>query len=106
MSRGTVKGLKWVSGAFEAFLGIPVIGGTFIIANGWTPLLFMLVFHIVIVIFSNKNGNRAYGNILGIITSLLGWIPFVGMAFHMLSALVIFIDAASRSREEMSRPRP
>ena len=38
-----VRNLKWLGAAFEAFLGIPALGGLFIISMGYTPLGFMLV---------------------------------------------------------------
>ncbi|KKI91564.1 membrane protein [Bacillus sp. SA1-12] len=98
MNRQTVKTLKYISGGIEAFLGIPVIGGSIIIGLGWTPLLVMLVFHIVVLVLSNKVGVKAYGNILGIVTSAIGWIPFVGMIMHILSAVFILLDAARKEK--------
>ncbi|MGM7724341.1 hypothetical protein [Metabacillus sp. Hm71] len=107
MNRQTVKMLKWISGGIEAFLGIPIIGGSIIIGLGWTPLLVMLVFHIVVLVLSNKVGVKAYGNILGIVTSAIGWIPFVGMIMHILSAVFILLDAARKEKKsdiiEMSK---
>jgi hypothetical protein len=32
-----VKNLKWLGAAFEAFLGIPILGGLFIIGMGILP---------------------------------------------------------------------
>lgn len=100
MNRQTVKILKWISGGIEAFLGIPIIGGSIIIGLGWTPLLVMLVFHIVVLVLSNKVGVKAYGNILGIITSAIGWIPIVGMIMHILSAVFILLDAARKEKNQ------
>lgn len=96
MKRQTVKTLKWVSGGIEALLGIPILGGSIVIGLAWTPLLLMLVFHIVVLVFSNKVGVKAHGNILGIVTSAIGWIPIVGMIMHILSAVFILIDAARK----------
>ena len=86
--------LKWMTGIFEAFLGIPFVGGLFIIGNGWAPLGVMLVLHIVTLVFSVKYMQNRYGSILGIITSLLGWIPFVGMGLHIATAICLIYDAA------------
>ncbi|WP_226670872.1 hypothetical protein [Metabacillus litoralis] len=107
MNRQTVKTLKWISGGLEAFLGIPIIGGSVVLGFGWTPLIIMLASHILVVVFSKKVGVRATGNILGIITSVIGWIPIVGMFMHIISAIFILLDAASKDKNpdiiEMSK---
>ena len=107
MNKQTVKTLKWISGGIEAILGIPILGGSIVLGLGWTPLWVMLIFHIVVVLLSKKVGVKAHGNILGIITSAIGWIPIVGMFMHMLSAVFILIDAARKDKNsdiiEMSK---
>jgi hypothetical protein len=107
LNKQTVKTLKWVSGGIEAILGIPIIGGSIVIGLGWTPLWVMLIFHIVVVVLSKKVGVKAHGNILGIVTSAIGWIPIVGMFMHILSAVFILIDAARKDKNsniiEMSK---
>lgn len=61
--------LKWVSGGLEAFWGIPVLGGTIILSMAWTPLWFMLILHIITLIFSVLEKRSFHGSVLGIITS-------------------------------------
>ncbi len=87
------KILKWITGGAEAFLGIPFIGGIFIISQGWTPLFVMLILHIITLLVTNKDGGATGGSILGIITSCIAWIPFVGMIMHIITAIVLFITA-------------
>lgn len=87
--------LKWITGGLEAFLGIPVIGGAFIVSLLWLPLAVMLVLHIITLVLTKKDGGPAVGSILGIITSCLGWIPVVGMILHILSAIFLMINAAT-----------
>ena len=94
--KDTVKLLKWVTGALEALLGIPVLGGTIVVSLLWLPLLFMLVLHIVTLVLAKKANMSANGNVLGIVTSWLAWIPFVGMILHILSAIFIMMDAARK----------
>lgn len=94
MSRQMINILKWVSGGIEALLGIPVLGGTIILSMAWVPLFIMLAFHIIIVVFSYKAGIKANGNILGVVTSVVGFIPGIGMIMHLLSAVFILVDAA------------
>ncbi|MGQ7280422.1 hypothetical protein ACT91Q_21030 [Brevibacillus thermoruber] len=86
--------MKWVTGGLEALLGIPVLGGTIVISLAWTPLAVMLVLHIVTLVLSKKNEEPFHGSVLGIVTSLIGWIPFVGMVMHILSAIFLMITAA------------
>lgn len=85
--------LKWVSGGLEALWGIPVLGGVVILSLVWTPLFIMAALHIVTLVFCVKENTNKAGNILGLITSLIGWIPIVGMVMHIISAIVIMLDA-------------
>jgi hypothetical protein len=85
--------LKWVSGGLEALLGIPVLGGAIVLSMAWTPLIIMAILHIVTIVFATREGQAKAGNILGLITSLIGWIPFVGMVMHIISAVLIMVDA-------------
>lgn len=90
----TTKVLKWVSGGFEALWGLPVIGGMLIVSAYWTPLLLMLALHIVSLVLASKAGKKKTGHILGIIASCVGWIPFVGMVMHILTAIFLMIEAS------------
>lgn len=95
----TSRIMKWVTGAFEAVLGIPVLGGIIILSMSWTPLIVMLALHIVTLLLTRKDGGRTTGSIIGIVTSCIGWIPIVGMIMHMLSAIFLFINAAQSDRK-------
>ena len=94
--------LKWVTGGLEALLGIPIIGGSIILSMSWTPLILMAILHTITIVISTKEHQPRAGNILGLITSIIGWIPFIGMILHMISALIILIDAY-RSQVKSSR---
>lgn len=91
--------LKWVSGGLEALLGIPILGGTIVIGLVWTPLFIMLALHIVTLIFSIKENRKRHGSILGIVTSVVGFIPFVGMIMHIITAILLLIDAAKSNND-------
>jgi hypothetical protein len=90
----TSRILKWVTGALEALLGIPVLGGAIIVSLLWTPLLIMLILHIITLVLTKKDGGASTGSILGIVTSCIGWIPVVGMIMHILSAVFLMVNAA------------
>ena len=85
--------LKWVTGGFEILLGIPFIGAMIIIFSGWSALGIMLVLHIVTLVFSIRENERSHGSILGIITSVVGFVPFVGMVMHIITGIVLLVDA-------------
>jgi hypothetical protein len=88
------KILKWVTGGLEALLGVPILGATIVISMLWTPLAVMFVLHIITLILTKKEGGSGAGSIIGIITSCLAWIPFVGMIMHIITAFILLIQAA------------
>lgn len=98
----THKILKWVSGGLEAFLGIPILGGIIVVSFLWIPLGVMLALHIVTLVLTKKSGGSSTGSILGIVTSCIAWIPFVGMVMHILTAIFLMLDAAKPEDEFMN----
>jgi hypothetical protein len=89
-----LKALKWITGGLEALLGIPVLGGTIVIGLAWTPLVLMFVLHLITLIVSVKQGGAKHGSIVGLVTSVVAWIPIVGMIMHIITAVLLMIDAA------------
>ncbi|WP_307720052.1 hypothetical protein [Paenibacillus koleovorans] len=85
--------MKFVTGGMEAFLGIPIIGGLFIIGTGYTPLWVMFVLHIITLLLCSKDKTPGIGSVLGIITSVVAWIPILGMLMHLLTAAVLLLNA-------------
>lgn len=85
--------LKWISGGLEALLGIPVLGGTIIIALAYIPLVVMLIIHIATLVVCVREDKSKTGSILGIITNVLAWIPFLGMAMHIITAVILLLSA-------------
>ncbi|WP_179874505.1 hypothetical protein [Bacillus sp. AFS002410] len=54
--KSNVKNMKWISGGFEALLGIPAIGGSIVIGFGYTPLFIALILHIITLVLAyNQN---------------------------------------------------
>lgn len=92
--------LKWVSGGYEVLLGFPVVGGSIIISMLWTPLLVALGLHIATLVFCSQEGTNRHGSVLGIVTSVIGFIPIVGMIMHIITAIVLLIDAGKSQRQE------
>ncbi|ALC86113.1 MULTISPECIES: hypothetical protein [unclassified Bacillus (in: firmicutes)] len=94
------KVLKWVTGGLEAILGIPILGATIVLSFLWIPLFVMLILHIITLVITNKEGGSTTGSILGIVTSCIAWIPFVGMIMHILTAIFLMIDASKSDNKE------
>lgn len=61
--------------------------------HAWAPLGFMAILHIITLLIALNAGRSLTGSILGIITSVIGWIPFVGMIMHWITALVLITNA-------------
>lgn len=95
----TVRVTKWVAGGIEALLGIPVLGASIILGLAWAPLFIMLAFHIVNLVLSKKENLPIAGSVLGIVGNAIGWIPFVGMIMHILTAIFVMMEAYKTMRE-------
>ncbi|WP_409342279.1 hypothetical protein [Paenibacillus sp. MBLB4367] len=92
----TSKLMKWITGGLEALLGIPFLGGLIVLSLSWVPLIIMLVLHIVTLVISVNERSGKAGSVVGIITSCIAWIPFVGMIMHLITAVLLLIDAAKK----------
>ena len=92
MSTGKI--LKWVTGAMEVFLGIPFVGGIMVISFLYLPLMVMLILHIITLVYCNQENLDKAPSMVGIITSCIAWIPFVGMVMHLLTAVFLLTSVA------------
>ncbi|MFF2481761.1 hypothetical protein [Paenibacillus sp. NPDC058071] len=101
----TARTLKWVTGSLELVLGIPIMGGLIVMGFAYTPLFVMFVLHILTLIFSTQARTTIYGSIMGLITSLLAWIPILGMLMHLTSAILLMVSASSM-KDRMNYPPP
>ncbi|SFB27001.1 hypothetical protein SAMN04488072_11281 [Lentibacillus halodurans] len=86
--------MKWITGGCEAFLGIPFIGGAFIFSTTWGALFIMFILHMVTLFIARNEKGSIAGNVLGMVTSFIGVIPIIGMIMHIITAIVLLIDAA------------
>lgn len=96
MSSGRI--LKWVTGAMEAFLGIPFVGGLTVISFVYLPLMIMLILHIITLVYCNQEELDNAPSTLGIITSCIAWIPILGMLLHIMTAVFILTTVAKECR--------
>lgn len=92
--------MKWITGGLEALLAIPLLGGAIIVGFAYIPLFVMLGLHIVTLVLSVNEKRNIYGSVLGIITSVLAWIPFVGWLMHVITAILLMIDASKTQNND------
>lgn len=97
------KLFKWGTCLYEAFLALPLIGGLFIIVNGWVPLAIAFLLHAVAIVILQRERKPIAGNVLGIITSILAFIPIVGWIMHGVTALILLMEGVSASRRQTPR---
>ncbi|OBZ15626.1 MULTISPECIES: hypothetical protein [Bacillales] len=97
--------LLLVTAIIEAVLGFPVLGGTLVIFSGYTLLFATLVLHIVTLVLCSQHNKPIVGSILGIVTSVLAWIPILGMIMHITTAVFLFI-AVSKKDQHVNPPFP
>ncbi|WP_085522186.1 hypothetical protein [Tuberibacillus sp. Marseille-P3662] len=83
--------LRWITGAIELFLAIPFLGGLIVGLSGGFALAVTFVLHLIVLIISFKNEWSKTPPILGIITSLLASIPFLGWFLHVVTGIVYFV---------------
>ncbi|MBO1002800.1 hypothetical protein ACFSKI_04075 [Pseudogracilibacillus auburnensis] len=86
--------LKWISGGLELFLAIPLLGASIIIGNYYLPLIGMLGLHIASLVIASSSNTSTVGNILGIVTSCLAWIPLLGWLLHLITGIILVVDAS------------
>lgn len=92
----TSTAMKWLTGCFEFILGIPFLGASIVIGFSWTPLGVMLLLHVITLILSARDGLNKHGSIIGIMTNLIAWIPFVGMTMHLITGVLLMVDASRK----------
>lgn len=92
------KVLKWLTGIIELVLAIPILGGIIVMGSGYSVLGLMFILHLVTLIVSNKDNETIYGSIMGIVTSLLAWIPILGWLLHLISGILLMISAIQKPR--------
>lgn len=88
--------MRWITGSLELLLGIPILGATIVLGLLWTPLALMFVLHIVTLILSKQNNEPIYGSVVGIVTSIVAIIPFVGFIMHLTTTILLMVSAAKK----------
>jgi len=88
--------MKLLTGAMEAVLAVPVPGGFLMPASGCWILVAMCVLHAAALIVCVRHRDSYSGSVMGIIPSMLAWIPFPGWLLHLVTAVLLFVSALRR----------
>jgi len=90
-----LRDLKIIAAIGESILWIPILWGFIVISTFWIALPLMFAFHVGVIVYLHKRPEATIpklGNILGIVTSLVGFIPIVGMICHIITAVVLWLE--------------
>ncbi|MNO44947.1 hypothetical protein D3C76_352040 [compost metagenome] len=100
------RALKWITGSCEIILAIPFLGAAIVVFSGFSVLGLMFILHLVTLIVSSRYQESIYGSVLGIITSLLAWIPFVGWGLHLITGILLMVSGGQKTRYPSNRTYP
>lgn len=53
--------------------------------------------------FSSKENKKIYGSVLGIVTSVVAIIPFVGMVMHIITGILLLVDANNQQKQQNNK---
>ena len=90
--------MKWITGALEGILAIPFLGGIIVIGTYYCILPIMLILHIITLVMTKKDNGASAGSILGIITSVIAWIPLLGWLMHLITAVFLLVGAFTKDK--------
>ncbi|MGK0554957.1 hypothetical protein [Macrococcus capreoli] len=91
----------------EGFMGLPFLGGTYILSLGWAPLgsnITMYFVMFLITILDRSNESRSSLSTIAavdIFANMIAFIPFVGMFLHwlMFFLMLVYIGIVLNTRE-------
>lgn len=83
---------SFIAFLYELILMIPVLGGTIVIASGYTAITTALVIHAIVLVMRFVTGDSKVVPILAILLTLLTWIPLLGWTIHAILTLLYLID--------------
>ena len=93
-----ILGLTIAALIVEFILAIPILGGTIILAYVYTPLILAFIIHTIALVLRKSNESKSIAApILGIVTSVLGFIPVLGWGLHLAAFIVYLVDISKGS---------
>lgn len=77
---------------YEAFLAIPILGGTTVLASGYATIWIALILHAIVLIVRMGTTQSKIVPIIAIFLTCFTWFPLLGWAIHLCIALLYFAD--------------
>lgn len=77
---------------FQVILALPIIGGTIVISTGYTALAVAFFVHVIVLVLAAKQYESKTPAIFGMITNAIAWIPILGWALHLITAILYAYD--------------
>lgn len=68
------------------------------VANAWAPLGIAFLLHAVAIIILLRERGPIIGNAVGVVTSVVALIPFVGWVMHAITAIILLVEGLSGAR--------
>ncbi|GGE68676.1 hypothetical protein [Priestia taiwanensis] len=96
--------LKGVNGVLELLIAFPFLIGLSSLAKIWELLVIMFFLHMLtlLLLIITKLSYKT-GSLLGLLASIVGFIPFIGMLLHISTAVLNLSECYQLHRGRMDR---
>ncbi|WP_350343611.1 hypothetical protein PRVXT_002923 [Proteinivorax tanatarense] len=91
MSKSRIS--KWVIGVLELLIGLSLLGEPIAFGFFWIPVLALLGLHVISLFLSKEVSGLTRGNIFGIITAFVSWVPLLRNIMRIVTAIFVFYEA-------------
>src|SRR5699024_3370414 len=88
------KTLKWITGALEVILALPVVGVSILLGSHDIVLPITFVLHLFTFMVTRIDCGAKSDSVIGMVASCIGCLPLLPIAPHLLAAFFLFVNAA------------
>lgn len=106
MNKNVSVWAKGIAGGYEALLAIPVLGGIIVMSSGWQALSLAFTLHLAVLIISFLSKTSPVPSIIGLITSVVAYVPVIGWLLHTITAILYIVSAVKDSKNEKKEKMP
>lgn len=100
MNKNVSVWAKGIAGGYEALLAVPILGGSIVMLSGWQALSLAFTLHFVVLIISFLSKTSPVPSIIGLITSVLAYVPVLGWLLHTITAIFYIVSAVKDRKNE------
>ncbi|TCJ82487.1 UNVERIFIED_ORG: hypothetical protein EDC93_103674 [Bacillus cereus] len=96
-----IQALKWTTGIYHLLL-LPCyyIFPSLVNLYG-IPLLLLIALHITTILLAKKSGMNTYAHYIGIIVTLVAFLPYIELVLHFIAAVFLLLDAISTTKKKV-----